>query len=133
MKQKTEHKYAHILRAIADGDQVQWKDMNGSWLNLSHDDALIKIAEDRSMPVYFRIKPRTININGFEVPEPLRVAPDGNIRYWTMSIHEKHAVSFTWSSSKIDRDWLMAGLCHATREAAEAHARALLSFTKLPE
>jgi hypothetical protein len=64
--------------------------------------------------------PKTININGFEVPEPLRTIEDGMVIFMPSLI--LNVVTF--------RDALTAGFCHATNEAAELHAKALISFTK---
>lgn len=75
--------------------------------------------------------PKTININGHEVPEPMREKPEINSKYWIPS-----ALSEDWVDwfSYIDNDFgnrlLDKGLCHATKEAAIAHAKALFSFTE---
>lgn len=122
--------YAEILRAIADGRDVQietcgtWGDPNSPALVL---DCMLKgIA-----PARLRVKPATININGHEVPEPLRVAPTEGTAYWRVSVSEIQlaGAANTWNDDAYDRRWLARGLCHATKEAAEQHARALLSFT----
>lgn len=76
----------------------------------------------------YRLKPRTININGFEVPEPVRVAPNEGTLYFVLElpdVFENH-----WNGVPEEISWLQAGLIHLTREAAEKHAEALLSFTK---
>lgn len=81
----------------------------------------------------YRRKPRTININGFEVPEPMREAPRiGSIYYApTITYFNIATGSTTWDGGTVDCCWLARGLCHTTREAAELHARALLSFTEV--
>ena len=61
----TPHKHAHILRAIADGKEVQCRVTDacawvpGSLYNLSNLD-----------DVQWRVKPETIIINNIEVPKP---------------------------------------------------------------
>lgn len=77
----------------------------------------------------YRRKPRTISINGHEVPEPLRVEPELRSTYWLTGLLGPVAVS--WDGGDSDQDRLQRGILHATREAAEAHARALLSFTEV--
>ncbi len=91
--------------------------------------------------IYERI-PQAININGFEVPEPVRSELNHGDEYFIPSfgdfgggtlIHECR-----WSSNefnndvcvKIDLERLNNGLIHLSREAAEIHCKALLSFTK---
>lgn len=73
-----EHPQAHILRAIADGKQIQLRPRNTkeSWA----DDLLINIINALACGGNlweFRIKPSTININGHEVPEPKMVTIEG--------------------------------------------------------
>lgn len=80
----------------------------------------------------YRRKPRTININGIEVPEPMRNAPKhGSIYFFPrIELGDKYAFATQWSGDYIDEMRLKDGICHATSEAAELHAKALLSFTK---
>lgn len=78
--------------------------------------------------VEYRLKPRTININGFEVPEPLRTAPAYDTPYFIIDIPD--TLSLAWSNSHDEKIWLKKGIIHLTREAAEKHIEALLSFTK---
>lgn len=73
---------------------------------------------------------KTISINGFEVPEPLREAPEYATAYWTIDYHEA-AFPVQWSNRVGERKWLADGICHLTREAAKAHSEALLSFTRV--
>lgn len=78
---------------------------------------------------------RYITINGFEVPEPVRGPMRRGERYWVVSIapFQDHGSTFcreyNWADDGFDRLWLQRGLIHRTQEAAEKHAKALLSFT----
>lgn len=76
----------------------------------------------------YRRKPRTININGFEVPEPLKEMPSSGV-VWAVDLDEDYNV-FDWEvcGNIIDR-MIAKRIAHSTREAAQLHARALLSFT----
>ncbi|QHJ72857.1 hypothetical protein [Proteus phage 2207-N35] len=76
----------------------------------------------------YRLKPRTININGFEVPEPLRSIPPCDTEYFLIDFLTVN--EFTWTNDDDEHHWLKAGLIHLTRENAEKHLEALLSFTK---
>lgn len=126
----TEHKYAHILRAIADGKAVQWQDSRGIWMNPVPSEVLEFIASDSYSPDRYRIKPRTININGYEVPEPVREPLDFGTNYWLSSVNSDYPFTkFMWADQKTDRRWLCEGRIHLTQEAAELHSKALLSFT----
>jgi len=79
----------------------------------------------------YRRKPRTININGHEVPEPVRDAPRFREEYFIVDTWNDEIVdSYHWNDDEADRRLLKRGIIHLTREAAEAHAKALLSFTE---
>lgn len=80
----------------------------------------------------YRRKPRTININGIEVPEPMREVPEDGTKYY-MPMCDNEVDCSVWGNSMSDTRWLNWGVCHLTREAAELHAKALLSFTKREE
>lgn len=98
-----------------------------------HAELMKKYAEDAAETddMEYRRKPRTININGYEVPEPLREAPEVGASYFLVSlVDERGLANPAWSGDKFDERCLRAGITHATREAAELHARALLSFTE---
>lgn len=80
----------------------------------------------------YRRKPRTILINGFEVPEPVREPLEPGQVYWIAdtSVYDSPLLKTVWYGDCFDRKWLAAGLIHTTREAAQQHIYALLSFTK---
>ena len=84
----------------------------------------------------YRRKPRKININGHEVPEPYRgkmkigqpyYTPDlynCGTDYWDV-YHDRQ-----WEDTIYDNFVMKNGLLHLTEDAAMTHTRALLSFTK---
>ena len=78
----------------------------------------------------YRRRPRTININGFEVPEPVRDPLKRRQEYWIVSISEGSPYTFCWGNDSVDTKYLKSGLIHLTEEAAQLHIDALLSFTK---
>lgn len=83
--------------------------------------------------IIYRRKPRTININGHEVPEPLREAPEVGTQIFIVSLSSQsrdRVAPNRWSNCAVHSTWIDDGLIHLTREAAELHARALLSFTE---
>jgi hypothetical protein len=78
--------------------------------------------------------PRFITINGFEVPEPVRVPLKMGEKYWVVEVGSlRHCNNFVWDCDDFDRLALQRGLIHRTQEAAEKHAKALLSFTEMEE
>jgi len=82
------------------------------------------------IPNQYRRKPRTININGHEVPEPVREPLMHGQEYFSVDTwNDKIVENYCWVNDRVDQIMLQRGLIHLTREAAELHAKALLSFT----
>jgi len=83
--------------------------------------------------VEYRRKPRTILINGIEVPEGIKSEPKYGTRYYMPNLQDITDVCYsTWDGNSDDKNWLKLGIVHLNEEAAIKHAEALLSFTKLP-
>ena len=76
----------------------------------------------------YRRKPKTILINGHEVPEPCRKPLHSGQKFWTMNPFSGPQW-FTWNNSEEDFHALESGFVHLTEEAAEKHFNALKSFT----
>lgn len=130
----TPHPYAHILRAIADGETIECRDYRQGWISCDAEAILRALGSPmRPAASSLRVMPRTITINGREVPEPLRVTPPDGTLYWTPNLLSEEGVDdYNWCDDGSDKFWLQCGLIHLTREAAQAHTEALLSFTKQP-
>lgn len=81
----------------------------------------------------YRRKPRTININGIDVPEPLRVAPENGVMVWMVVVSMETSVTSYryYSSDPCFTRCIIRGVLHLTEQAARTHAEALLSFTKV--
>ena len=82
----------------------------------------------------YRLKPKTITINGFEVPEPLRVMPGYGDKYYypNISLGIVGTIECTsWQNTNLDNQLFNNGLIHLEHESAKAHIEALLSFTKI--
>jgi hypothetical protein len=130
----TPHPYATILRAIADGEVIQFEAHEGHWSDQGATATLIEISDEEYSPGRYRIKPSTITINGHEVPEPIRELPqDGVTVFWPSfgpdagdDLTEKVGVGYY---PKLLPAMLKQGLLHLTSEAASAHAAALVSIT----
>jgi hypothetical protein len=83
----------------------------------------------------YRRKPKTILINGYEVPEHLRVAPEeGTVVFAVSILDATPTFKFVYTGSCVTHvRMLNSGVLHLTSEAAQLHAKALLSFTTVPE
>lgn len=75
----------------------------------------------------YRRKPKTIKVNGFDVPAPVRTALNGSV--WLAA---PHAHSYSVEFPILKTDWemlvLQRGLFHATEKDAVAHAKAMLGI-----
>lgn len=78
----------------------------------------------------YRLKPRFIDINGHQVPEPEREPLEVNNLLWIADITQPNAEQLMWTDHTSDILMLERGILHLTKEAAEAHIAALLSFTQ---
>jgi hypothetical protein len=121
-------KNIEILRAWANGEVVQML-IDDEWQDHNHH------SYRTSTPAFhdahtFRIKPKTININGYEVPEPCREPLNYGERYWCVCLDfGSFVLEHEWDGVAVDLELLEKGLIHKTKEAGTAHAKALLSFT----
>lgn len=80
----------------------------------------------------YRRKKRTININGNDVPEPIRHRLKKGERYYLVNVHRySNADSWVWEDSECDAELLDLGVIHLTQEAADMHIKALQSFTRV--
>lgn len=119
------HPQAEWLIAMAQGKPVQRLTAGGLWVGAS----LSCLCNYPSGT--FRIKPETITINGHEVPCPVREPLGAGQGFWLAdTTHTCLCAWYAWSSTTLYRSWLDLGLIHSTKEAASAHAEALLSFTR---
>ena len=76
----------------------------------------------------YRRIPKTITVNGIEVPEPIREEPKVGEKYFLVHISAFTLVTYnSWANDAYDTQWLNKGLLHFTEEAAIAHAKALLA------
>ena len=126
------HPHAQLAQQYwkeAETDAEAWRNweiqhFNGEWITCKNK-PLFEIVSS------YRRKPRTININGIEVPEPLRETPKyGEPCYIPRVAFHDHAVCIAYSGDHHSLSLLKDGMLHSTREAAELHAEALLSFTR---
>ena len=132
MKQET----LDAMRAWADGETVEESLSSGRWVEIGGPDK-VRSAVFEDYRVY-RIKPRTIRIGKYDVPAPLPVdcgTFDANTTYYSPDIESMDGTFTTeeqfWCWDRIDVLRLERGLVHLTREAAELHARALISLTEV--
>lgn len=119
--------HAAFLKAYADGQEIEGNHKNDGWYLVP---SVFMLSAFTCKDYEFRIKPKTILINGIEVPEPVREPMEDRQEYWFVTItNNDFCFRSAWKYRPEDHYRLKIGLIHLTREAAETHARALLSFT----
>lgn len=134
--QNTQHPYAKILRAIADGKKIQYLESGqNKWFGIPHESVLLELSRHHCRH-QFRIKPEVILINGIEVPkpcrEPLKLGAVYYYPYLEGAVDNNYSC-ISWDDDAYDNRLLKLGLVHLTKEAAIKHAEALLSFTQTKE
>lgn len=125
---------AEIYRAMADGKTIQF--VASKPVDCSEEGVLRHILNGGTANL--RVKPATVCINGFEVPEPMRSAPDVgtafyyvDLGWWPMHSGCDGYAKSIWRNKPFDAYALKAGICHTEENSARIHAEALLSFTKI--
>ena len=138
---KAEHIYAQALRWVADGKCVEAKrKLAQSWgLRFPHDftpDVLQQMMNGGAQrhDYEFRIKPRTITLNGREVQAGETVEPAGGTMVFIADpAQDEFHTAIRWRMASCFARWLERGLVHLTKEAAIAHARAMLNIPESAE
>lgn len=107
------------LMALASGQEVQGN-IGSEWVDITVDQKLsiksfITEANDYGCAVKFRLKPRTVNLNGIEVPAPFE--PKKSEAYWCFStqtvIGYGHNV---YESEHADRRFMSMGVWRTEEE-----------------
>ena len=114
---------APVIAAAAEGKVVQYLAADGNW----YDGFGAFISPNK-----YRVKPeepKTIKVNGFDVPEPMREAPALGAAYFiAIPNSQNYYHGYLRDAFPLNTCWLSRGLLHSTKEAAVAHAKAMLGI-----
>lgn len=125
---------AKTLREMAGDYEAHGRSLGGNWQYKNNSTMLwvdIDLFHWLNFDTEYRRKPRTITVNGIEVPEPLRVAPEmDTYLYIANPASSNFRVCVRWVASNGQINWLERGMLHNTEEAAEAHARAMVAASR---
>lgn len=126
VKMKTPQQHAQkilpLVIAQANGEVIQQYVETHGWLDCKEPTAFVDGCK-------YRVKPKTILVNGFEVPEPMREAPNDGVKYFFPNLsYNDYFWSHEWGNDGVDVRMLERGICHTTKEAAIAHAKAMLGI-----
>lgn len=105
-----------------------WSLGNGRWIEIRdpafRDDCTYHVGHEApSEPPI-----RTCTLAGMEYPQPLQKMPEYGTAYWMAGAGG--AISCTGFADRSDQRWFALGLCHLTKEAAEAQSRAIQAAVK---
>lgn len=116
-----------ILQALLDGKDIErYNATNDAWdIVKNYDYAIYHLYQGNRI----RIKPRTIIVNGVEVPEPMKVRPERGTIYYTAGTNP--GVSVKWCNDTFDEDYFNAGICHNTPYAATLHWEAMIKPSRV--
>ena len=115
-------------KAWANGESLQYELTSGNWYDyqpVSGKDVVFLSCNE------YRIKPHTIRIGEYEVPEPVREPlKDGEAYYTEAQADPSLAHVSFWDGGLIDMHRLESGLIHRTEKAAKLCAEAKISLTR---
>lgn len=122
---KTEHKYAQVLRWIADGEKVQMKHYREGWITPGDNEMLSSISIEEYAQLEFRIKPKTIMIGDVECEAPVLEPKDGQKLWWLCSIKWMPACGLYNGKDNGYQTLSNAGLLFTSKEACLAAHNAI--------
>lgn len=125
-----EHKHAEVLRALADGvpiDEFEIEYLGQGFGKLKYYLLCDAIMDPDNWEI--RRKPQYIIVNGFKVPKPLDVMPKHGTDYFIPNPCEDDMFSDCgWRFDDEDTMYFRRNIVHPTKEAAIAHAKAMLGI-----
>lgn len=112
--------------------ESQLKNATSTFYECEAGDGLASIrAAIESLGIEVIPDPKTITINGVEVPGPERVSPEVGTKYHAIDISSKTlCVDLTWNNDSVDRRYLELGIVYLNESDCIAVANALLNALK---
>lgn len=111
-----------IVQAAANGAVIEFKQA-GVWYE--------KVHNDLCYDYEYRVKPKTIRIGEYDVPEPLRDRPMNGESVYLVCTDRAIPVKLQWYPSEYALHLLDSGILHREHAGAALHLKALLSLTKV--
>lgn len=126
--------FKEALIAHLQGEKVEVREGGGySWQDFgdyySHTHLQTLTTKGYADSFQFRLKPRTITVNGREIVAGESETPKLQSEYFLPHVSkENRYASEIWDASEFDLRVLNDGLVHLTKENAIAHAKAMLGI-----
>lgn len=111
-----------IVEAAANGAVIEFKQA-GVWYERTHNDLCYAYE--------YRVKPKTIRIGEYDVPEPLRDRPINGESVYLVCTDRAFPLKLQWFTNEYTLYLLDSGLLHRELAGAALHLEALLSHTKV--
>ena len=127
---RTKHKYAEILHAVADGIPIQRKALCGTWEDSGVAETLAGVWHCPNGVEYYRVKPKTITIGGYEVVLPAKSVEKGSVYYFIDSCSHDGVCEDTFDGFEVDNRRIASGMCFTAREDAVLAAKAISALLK---
>lgn len=123
--------FKEALIAHLQGEKVEYKIGEQQWRSfaLGMPDVMLKdaIKDGYGAKSSYRLAPRTILVNGVEVPAPEKDAPKAGCDYHIpMPSKDSRYTSAFWDGCEFDVNLLAEGLVYLDKESAIARAKAML-------
>lgn len=121
--------FKEALIAHLQGEKVECRGAEARWLPLfpQFDNVSCGRIPEVGGIWEFRLKPRTILVNGVEVPAPEKEAPPVDTEYFVPHCLDRDAYeAFYWAQDELDARLLDRGLVYLDQESAIARAKAML-------
>lgn len=124
MSVKTPHPHAAIIQAWADGESIEYLSSLGEWVPLNK-----VYAPSFSPDTNYRIKKKTMMVNGFEVQAGETEKLKKRTEYYLPELRTSELSSvYSWEEDSFDLLYLSRGIIHLTKESSIAHAKAMLGI-----
>lgn len=120
--------YAEILRWIADGEAIQGINVGVDYYDCDNKLVLERIALGRAIhPSKYRVKPKTITVNGVVVPRGETEAPKIGVKYYVPHFFFGESIrELEWYAAQSDKNALSHGVVYLKKEDAIARSKAML-------
>lgn len=110
-----------LVTAQANGEVIQMY-VCGKWHDCMNPTAFVYGCK-------YRVKPKMILVNGFEVPEPMSEEINKGEWYYAASVlSSRFYEKLCWSGDSTDYNCLSRGIIHLNKDAAISHAKAMLGI-----
>lgn len=127
MNRKEPHPCATLLRWIADNEEIELKQPDGSYHTVNNYGLLAAIPINAQYEAHlYRIKPKTVRVGKSDIAAPIQKEPPIGTEYWTINqitMPTKHG--YTWRGDTHDEQFLQNGMCWLNKEDAALAAKAI--------